>query len=643
MAEEAEGQDTGAEAVAGGADPAAVALALGGASRGKADAFLDNQNALIADQRHHLHRQLVQVELRIWEQRMGLMLRIAAGFVGLVIAAGLALMIWDAAHADGTVVESFAVPPDLAARGLTGEVVAGALLDKLGVVEAPPANSVSGAQTISAGSADDVKVEIPETGISIGELYRFLRKWLGHETMVGGDVVHTADGLAVTVRINGKDGASYAGPEAGLDALIQKAAEHVYGMTSPSGYAAYLLNVQRVQEARAILERITSDPASDPHTKASAWNALGILYRGTRGDERTAGLMYRRAGEADPSFPQSYFNLVVVEQEQGHAEAAFLLLPKAINVFEHNHEGFTQRARAEIRARLHAQVAELGGDYAGAIAEMKPAEARSAGSRQYSYILRAARALAYLHDGGAGAWLAQQPMPRLIPLVAVNRLMMLFEIEAALEHWPAVITMEAATEKAMAQADGTADINFYSAVSLRPWLALAKAKTGDNAGAQAVIVTTPGDCYDCVRLRGVIASQARAWGRADWWFARAVQQGPSLPFAETDWGQSLLMRGQPDAAIDKFKLANQKSPHFADPLEGWGEALMAKNQSHLALAKFAEAEKYAPNWGRLHLKWGEALVYAGKKDEAKAEFARAAALDLTPSEKAELAAQSPHV
>jgi Flp pilus assembly protein TadD len=68
-----------------------------------------------------------------------------------------------------------------------------------------------------------------------------------------------------------------------------------------------------------------------------------------------------------------------------------------------------------------------------------------------------------------------------------------------------------------------------------------------------------------------------------------------------------------------------------------GLALMAKNQSHLALAKFAEAEKYAPNWGRLRLKWGEALLYAGKKDEAAKQFARAATLDLTPSEKSELA------
>jgi len=64
---------------------------------------------------------------------------------------------------------------------------------------------------------------------------------------------------------------------------------------------------------------------------------------------------------------------------------------------------------------------------------------------------------------------------------------------------------------------------------------------------------------------------------------------------------------------------------------------MAKNQSHLAVAKFVEAEKYAPNWGRLHLKWGEALAYAGKRDEAGKQFVRAAQLDLTPSEKFELA------
>jgi tetratricopeptide (TPR) repeat protein len=141
-------------------------------------------------------------------------------------------------------------------------------------------------------------------------------------------------------------------------------------------------------------------------------------------------------------------------------------------------------------------------------------------------------------------------------------------------------------------------------------------------------------------MRARIAELESQHARADWWFARAVAAAPSIPFAYADWGKVLFAQGQPDAAIEKFKLANQKGPHFADPLEMWGEALMARNQSHLALAKFEEADKYAPNWGRLHLKWGEALVYAGKPDKAKRQFARAAQLDLTPSEKFELAKAS---
>jgi tetratricopeptide (TPR) repeat protein len=180
----------------------------------------------------------------------------------------------------------------------------------------------------------------------------------------------------------------------------------------------------------------------------------------------------------------------------------------------------------------------------------------------------------------------------------------------------------------------------YTRVSLVPLLALAYANLGDFAAAERAIASMPTDCEPCSVMRGWIAELQHQRARADFWFARATGQAPSLPFSFHVWGRALLARGQPDAAIEKFKLASQKGPHFADPLEFWGEALMAKNQSHLALAKFAEAEKYAPNWGRLHLKWGEALVYAGKSVDAKAQFARAATLDLAPSEKAELARDS---
>jgi tetratricopeptide (TPR) repeat protein len=172
-----------------------------------------------------------------------------------------------------------------------------------------------------------------------------------------------------------------------------------------------------------------------------------------------------------------------------------------------------------------------------------------------------------------------------------------------------------------------------------PVLAYAESRQGNVASAEARISATPADCYVCIRMRGNISATEGNWGRADYWFARAVQQAPSIPMAYADWGKSMLDRGDPDAATAKFTLANQKGPKFADPLEGWGEALMKKNRSDLALAKFQEAEKYAPNWGRLHLKWGEALGYAGHKDDAQRQYAVAAGLDLSAADKAELARQ----
>ena len=98
----------------------------------------------------------------------------------------------------------------------------------------------------------------------------------------------------------------------------------------------------------------------------------------------------------------------------------------------------------------------------------------------------------------------------------------------------------------------------------------------------------------------------------------------------------LMEKGDFDGAIEKFKTANAKGPHFADPLEMWGEVLMRENRSDLALAKFADANKGAPNWGRLHLKWGEALLWSGDGADAQKQFAIASGLDLTAAEKSEL-------
>ena len=54
-----------------------------------------------------------------------------------------------------------------------------------------------------------------------------------------------------------------------------------------------------------------------------------------------------------------------------------------------------------------------------------------------------------------------------------------------------------------------------------------------------------------------------------------------------------------DGAAAKFEDANQKGPHWADPLKAWGDVLAKQGKTKEELAKYDEALKYAPNWKQL--------------------------------------------
>ena len=164
--------------------------------RAKVDAFFDRQIALTALQEHHLHAQFPlqfrQLQLGVSEKRLGVLLRLATAFVGFAIAAGLAFLVWNAAHSNTLRIEPFSVPPDLASRGMTGEVVAARLLDQLVDMQAQT-NSLRAPRTFTnSWDEKSIKLDIPETGVSLGELDSFLREKLGDDIHVSGEVVHRA-------------------------------------------------------------------------------------------------------------------------------------------------------------------------------------------------------------------------------------------------------------------------------------------------------------------------------------------------------------------------------------------------------------------------------------------------------------------
>jgi len=178
-------------------------------------------------------------------RRFGLRLRV--GFqlflvlVATVVGIGVAMMIRDAIDARGVIIEPFSVPPDLAQRGLTGEVIAQQVLDQIANIQTEAsARSARPASSYSSTWGTNIKVEVPTTGVSFGELRRYLHEALGHETHLSGEIYTTPAGVTVTARTGDEPGKSSNGRPEELERLIRQAAESIYEQTQPNRFTTFL-------------------------------------------------------------------------------------------------------------------------------------------------------------------------------------------------------------------------------------------------------------------------------------------------------------------------------------------------------------------------------------------------------------------
>jgi tetratricopeptide (TPR) repeat protein len=636
-------EEDGAASAHTAGDTAAVGIAMSAVPGDEARAYLREQTELAKLQKQNFVEQnafeLSHLRWRRFNDQMKGALQVMLVAIGALIVIAIAAAVWSAAHDDSLVIESFSVPSDLAARGITGEAVAAQLQDKLTAMQ-DATDSARPADSYANNWGTDIKVQIPDTGVSVSEFYRMLAAWFGHQTHISGEVYRTPDGLAVTVRASGNSGDTVEGSERDLDGLMQKAAEAVYARTQEFRFAIYLGDRlgPNGESTPQILQRL----AQSGSPRDRIWADMGIGTFAEYADPLHAPDIQARAIPLAPRFALPYQNIAGEESWLGHDEAAFAAAQKDVALLANGDGEMSARASAISLPANRAFAAEMIGDYNEA--QRRDLEATLA--PDYAHIAEVARwsmakNRALLHEAGAArdAWNSLPVPPVRIGIVNYD----IFEIGVLydLNEWGAVIEKTPQFEKYLKDGENIPPYtSAFAPVTLSrqiwPYTAAALAHTGDMKGAMALIGRTPLDCDLCVRMRGDIAALNHNWNGAAHWFAMVSARAPSIPFADTDWGAMLLAKGDFDGAIAKFESANQKGSHFADPLEMWGEALMAKNRSDLALAKFEAADEYAPNWGWLHLKWGEALFWSGDKGGAKKQFVLAASLDLTPTEKSEL-------
>jgi tetratricopeptide (TPR) repeat protein len=645
MAERIEEPDAGPQETPVQDSPAAVAIALGRTSRGpgakavdaEAVAFLRDQRRLINIQTEHLHeqRELILSRLR-WgrfSDRVKAAIQVMTAFVGLAVVAAVGAMAWSASREHGVVVEAFSVPPDLAARGLNGQVVAGKFLDDLQRMQAQTGSRRS-PSTYANNWSGEVKVEIPDTGVSVGELHRLLVDWLGRNTKIEGDVYRTPQGLSVTARAGALPAADQAGAEADLDALIQAAAEDIYRETQPYLYGKYLFDkgdLEHLQRAKAQYQELVR--TGSPEDRMWAYLGLADTQR-QLGDLQASMDTFTAAAAQYPHFYNYYSGLSGIERGlEGHDEKGLADLRTAREMLKRYSRSYMRPGAAALSEQLYdAGEAELHGDYAkGADAEGRSYDRDpTGGNARLSALVDLA-----LDHASLAAVLARAPNPRgafqTLTATADEDLARLTHA-FAMGDWAGVENAYDALDTSQLRPND----RLMRSLMASPYAAIAEARLGQSARAQALIATTPQDCNRCADARGVIASAAGDWAGADRWFAEAERLAPSLPFAYADQAQSRLARGDTVGAIALLQTANAKGPHYADALELWGEALARRGDYAGAIARYAEADRYAPQWGRNHLMWAEALAKSGRTAEARAQKDAAAGLELTAADRGEL-------
>jgi len=615
---------------------AAVGLALSGVSAEEAREFLRQQSVLTALQIDRIRAQDDGIEeqqrlelshLRV--RRIGDYARVLLeGFIAIVLLVGVVLggmMVWSAATASGLAVDPFSVPSDLAARGASGEVTANQFAARLNQMSNNDQFYAQAGEIYRDAGSGEINVVIPQTSITVGALNQYLRRTLGNETHLTGQIVHNGKALTLFLKFGASD-ITVTEPEGDFDKLVQKGAEAVFAADRPLRYDEYLRINGRLPEATALIMALSRSGSKEQ--RAMALSDWGVILS-DRGDFSGAIAKYRASAAIDPANPLPAVYLGFAYIAISRQQLALTNLERAIALWTPER----LNALGPVIARttlpdLRATVMTYKGDFAGA-----------ADNARRSRELDAVGAVDV--EGYLGREIANETLAHNI--IAVRAAQVLQAPDEVLQLW-----QEAAVAESLGDSRGAvhwaAKAQATNAqIPLMPLyfnalgnLAVMLAREGDFKEADAIIAKLPPDNDLTRSARGQVAAVEGDMREAEAVF-RAMEAGsPDIPYADAFWGEALLWHGDYDAAIAKFEQAHRIGPRFVDPLELWGEALMLQNRSDLALAKFQEAANLAPHWGHLHLKWGEALYWSGRAEDARKQFALAAALALSPNDKAEL-------
>jgi tetratricopeptide (TPR) repeat protein len=587
---------------------AAIAAKLAGNDPGvarKTEIFLDKHAQLLELQAHNLRSehhsrlhflqgQAREVDLRLLGLRLRVGFQMILALAALAIAAGFVIMVRDAVASRSVVIEPIEVAQNVSAQVPNGKILAAGLLDILTKIQA--ANH-SGAErrALSNGWTSEISIELPETGISFGQIERLLKTRFGHDQHIDGDLVQSEDGgLGLTVRGTGILPQTFTDKDRHLDKLLLQAAEYVYGQSQPGLWTSYLANNGRTDDAIQFAQTNYATVAPDERPYLLNYWANALAAKGGPGSMQEALIRYRAAIRLKPDYYTAYSNVVFGLYNLGQEEQAIQTGEQMKKVAG----GRPGRAPEEMYQNYDQLIWDLPAQLAEDLADLEAHSGVSpTGAAAGSENLQIALVEAWLHNPEDAAFRLktiswdEKYLPD-VAVAAMDRATIaeeLGDLKTAVSEWSQFAQTYHDSVEFSNNGKGTI---CSAAVSLQ--------RGGLPAQADAALDAT-GDVHyvDCYRFRGDVLDLRGDWAGAQEWYAKAVQLAPSIPSSYYSWGVALIKHGSLDAAIAKLKEACDKSPHWADPLKAWGDALVKQGKPRDALAKYDAALKLAPHWKAL--------------------------------------------
>lgn len=586
----------------GGAEPFAVAIAAILSSQSpevaaETAAFLREQTELLRAQKTHLEaeHEFFNAERtpRLLALRLRTGLQVFIALFATLIGVGVVILIYSALHSHSLVVDSFEIAPNLAGQVPNGTIVAAGLLDVLTRIQAANRSSVEH-RGLSNAWTNEIAINVPETGISIGQIERTLKTRFGHDQHITGDLVQSErGGIALTVRGNGILPKTFTDETRNLGKLVTEAGEYVYGQSQPGLWTAYLSNNDRGDDAIRFAQTAYTTVAPSERPYVLNYWANAIAGKGGDGAMREALRLYQEAIRLKPDFWVGYDNVMYALANLGDEEGVVRVGEKMMKTAG----GRPGRAPANTYSNYDVTVWDLSAARAEGIADMdfnggSGTSAAFAGAEN----LYIAQLDVQLHDAEAAALRLKTTRveERNVPDVAsaaIGRALLAEEegnFAMAAREWDTY---------AAAYANPTVST---TNPQLMCFAAPSYEKTGQVSKADAALNAVGALTFvDCYRFRGDVLEMRGDWAGAQRWYAMAVKLGPSIPSGYYSWGAALARRGDLGGAAAKLREANRTGSHWADPLKVWGDVLAAGGHTKEALAKYDAALKYAPNWRQL--------------------------------------------